>query len=92
MIVILGPIRNWSGGPVSHRLEGSQLGDDVDRNVLDVWDGTLYSLEGVFLLLDFQVQSFVFVMSKADDLYVEYLEDMYEDKRGLKKVRVRVVL
>ncbi|CAN7114960.1 unnamed protein product [Brassica rapa subsp. narinosa] len=35
------------------------------------------------------VQSFVFVMSKADDLYVAYLEDMYEDKRGLKKVRVR---
>ncbi|KAJ0261614.1 Uncharacterized protein HA466_0046990 [Hirschfeldia incana] len=35
------------------------------------------------------LQSFVFVMSKADDLYVAYLEDMYEDKRGLKKVRVR---
>ena len=54
-----------------------------------IMDGTLYSLEGVFLLLNFQVQSFVFVMSKADDLYVAYLEDMYEDKRGLKKVRVR---
>ncbi|KAG2241544.1 hypothetical protein Bca52824_096473 [Brassica carinata] len=51
--------------------------------------GALYLLEGVYLLLDFQVQSFVFVMSKADDLYVAYLEDMYEDKRGLKKVRVR---
>ncbi|CAH8381810.1 unnamed protein product [Eruca vesicaria subsp. sativa] len=35
------------------------------------------------------VQSFVFVMSKGDDRYVAYLEDMYEDKRGLKKVRVR---
>ncbi|CAG7910100.1 unnamed protein product [Brassica rapa] len=35
------------------------------------------------------VHSFVFVMSKGDDRYVAYLEDMYEDKRGLKKVRVR---
>ncbi|CAH8323590.1 unnamed protein product [Eruca vesicaria subsp. sativa] len=35
------------------------------------------------------VDSFVFVMSKGDDRYVAYLEDMYEDKRGLKKVRVR---
>ncbi|KAF3504567.1 hypothetical protein F2Q69_00043766 [Brassica cretica] len=35
------------------------------------------------------VHSFVFAMSKGDDRYVAYLEDMYEDKRGLKKVRVR---
>uniref|UniRef100_A0A1J3I3I8 BAH domain-containing protein n=1 Tax=Noccaea caerulescens TaxID=107243 RepID=A0A1J3I3I8_NOCCA len=35
------------------------------------------------------VQSFVFVMSKGEDRYVAYLEDMYEDKRGLKKVKVR---
>lgn len=39
--------------------------------------------------MDFQVQSFVFVMSKGEDRYVAYLEDMYEDKRGLKKVKVR---
>ncbi|CAH2069813.1 unnamed protein product [Thlaspi arvense] len=35
------------------------------------------------------VQSFVFVMSKGEDRYVAYLEDMYEDKRGLKKVKAR---
>jgi hypothetical protein len=35
------------------------------------------------------VQSFVFVLSKGEDRYVAYLEDMYEDKRGLKKVKVR---
>ncbi|KAM7251873.1 hypothetical protein ACFE04_023756 [Oxalis oulophora] len=36
-----------------------------------------------------QIQSFVFVMCKGDSPYLAYLEDMYEDKRGLKKVKVR---
>ncbi|KAE8704306.1 hypothetical protein F3Y22_tig00110458pilonHSYRG00467 [Hibiscus syriacus] len=35
------------------------------------------------------VQSFVFVMAKGENRYLSYLEDMYEDKRGQKKVKVR---
>ncbi|XP_023535763.1 uncharacterized protein LOC111797099 [Cucurbita pepo subsp. pepo] len=35
------------------------------------------------------VQSFVYVMAKGDNHYLAYLEDMYEDKRGQKKVKVR---
>lgn len=35
------------------------------------------------------VQSFVFVMAKEGNRYVAYLEDMYEDKKGMKKVKVR---
>ncbi|KAJ9153914.1 hypothetical protein P3X46_027302 [Hevea brasiliensis] len=35
------------------------------------------------------IQSFVFVMAKGKNHYVAYLEDMYEDKRGQKKVKVR---
>ncbi|XP_015901510.2 uncharacterized protein LOC107434541 isoform X2 [Ziziphus jujuba] len=35
------------------------------------------------------IQSFVFVMAKGENRYLAYLEDMYEDKRGQKKVRVR---
>lgn len=38
---------------------------------------------------DVQVQSFVFVMAKGENHYLAYLEDMYEDKRGQKKVKVR---
>ncbi|KAK9269604.1 hypothetical protein L1049_001381 [Liquidambar formosana] len=34
-------------------------------------------------------QSFVFVMAKEEDHYLAYLEDMYEDKKGQKKVKVR---
>lgn len=34
-------------------------------------------------------QSFVFVMAKEGNRYVAYLEDMYEDKKGVKKVKVR---
>ncbi|XP_019058013.1 PREDICTED: uncharacterized protein LOC104811654 isoform X2 [Tarenaya hassleriana] len=36
-----------------------------------------------------KVQSFVFIMDKWEGHNVAYLEDMYEDKRGLKKVKVR---
>lgn len=35
------------------------------------------------------IQSFVFVMAKEEDHYLAYLEDMYEDRKGQKKVRVR---
>ncbi|KAK7302318.1 hypothetical protein RJT34_13204 [Clitoria ternatea] len=35
------------------------------------------------------IQSFVFVMGKGEDHYIAYLEDMYEDRRGQKKVKVR---
>ncbi|MED6123059.1 hypothetical protein PIB30_045749 [Stylosanthes scabra] len=35
------------------------------------------------------VQSFVYVMGKGENHYVAYLEDMYEDRRGQKKVKVR---
>ncbi|XP_022753055.1 uncharacterized protein LOC111301551 [Durio zibethinus] len=35
------------------------------------------------------VQSFVFVMARGENHYLAYLEDMYEDKRGMKKVKVR---
>ncbi|XP_004506690.1 uncharacterized protein [Cicer arietinum] len=35
------------------------------------------------------IQSFVFVMGNGESHYVAYLEDMYEDRRGQKKVKVR---
>ncbi|KAM4092205.1 hypothetical protein ACB094_06G020500 [Castanea mollissima] len=35
------------------------------------------------------IQSFVLVMAKGENHYLAYLEDMYEDKRGQKKVKVR---
>ncbi|KGN44066.1 uncharacterized protein LOC101209069 [Cucumis sativus] len=35
------------------------------------------------------VQSFVYVMAKGENHYLAYLEDMYEDKRCQKKVKVR---
>lgn len=35
------------------------------------------------------IQSFVFVMGNGENHYVAYLEDMYEDRRGQKKVKVR---
>lgn len=44
---------------------------------------------GFFFLSDIQIQSFVFVMAKEEDHYLAYLEDMYEDRKGQKKVRVR---
>lgn len=36
-----------------------------------------------------QVHSFVFVRAEEESYYVGYLEDLYEDKRGQKKVKVR---
>lgn len=38
---------------------------------------------------DFQVHSFVFIMALEEHHYLGYLEDMYEDKKGQKKVKVR---
>ncbi|KAK4275335.1 hypothetical protein QN277_018435 [Acacia crassicarpa] len=35
------------------------------------------------------IQSFVFVMATGETHYIAYLEDMYEDRRGQKKVKVR---
>ncbi|CAA0832448.1 agenet domain-containing protein / bromo-adjacent homology (BAH) domain-containing protein [Striga hermonthica] len=35
------------------------------------------------------VQSFVFVMAEEENHYIAYLEDMYENKKGHKKVKVR---
>ncbi|XP_071725145.1 uncharacterized protein [Rutidosis leptorrhynchoides] len=35
------------------------------------------------------VHSFVFIMDVGQSNYLGYLEDMYEDKKGLKKVKVR---
>ncbi|KAL8131731.1 uncharacterized protein LOC141696841 [Apium graveolens] len=35
------------------------------------------------------IQSFVFVMAEEEDHHLAYLEDMYEDKKGQKKVKVR---
>ncbi|GAU23735.1 hypothetical protein TSUD_128390 [Trifolium subterraneum] len=40
-------------------------------------------------MVDDKIQSFVFVMGNGENHYVAYLEDMYEDKRGQKKVKVR---
>lgn len=37
----------------------------------------------------FQIHSFVLVMAKEENHYLAYLEDMYEDKKGQKKVKVR---
>lgn len=36
-----------------------------------------------------QVQSFVFIMARGENHYIAHLEDMYEDKKGQKKVKVR---
>uniref|UniRef100_A0A7N0TY86 BAH domain-containing protein n=1 Tax=Kalanchoe fedtschenkoi TaxID=63787 RepID=A0A7N0TY86_KALFE len=36
-----------------------------------------------------RVQSFVFIMAQERDGYLAYLEDMYEDRKGLYKVKVR---
>ncbi|XP_024022152.1 uncharacterized protein LOC21393879 [Morus notabilis] len=36
-----------------------------------------------------KVHSFVFIMALDDHQYLGYLEDMYEDKKGQKKVKVR---
>ncbi|KAG5002084.1 hypothetical protein AAZX31_08G316600 [Glycine max] len=35
------------------------------------------------------IQSFVFVMGKGENHYIAYVEDMYEDRRGQKKIKVR---
>ncbi|XP_027171117.1 uncharacterized protein LOC113770746 [Coffea eugenioides] len=35
------------------------------------------------------VQSFVYVMAEKENRYLAYLEDMYEDRKGHKKVKVR---
>lgn len=35
------------------------------------------------------VHSFVFIMAEEQSHYIGYVEDMYEDKKGLKKVKVR---
>ncbi|KAJ7946423.1 putative Agenet domain-containing protein / bromo-adjacent domain-containing protein [Quillaja saponaria] len=35
------------------------------------------------------VHSFVYIMAEEEGHYLGYLEDMYEDKKGLKKVKVR---
>ncbi|KAL8142183.1 hypothetical protein V2J09_015215 [Rumex salicifolius] len=35
------------------------------------------------------IQSFVFVMAQEENRYLAYIEDMYEDKKGQKKVKVR---
>lgn len=37
----------------------------------------------------FQVHAFVFVMAEKENHYLAYLEDMYEDRKGQKKVKVR---
>lgn len=40
-------------------------------------------------LISIQVHSFVFIMAEEESHYLGYLEDMYEDKKGQKKVKVR---
>lgn len=49
----------------------------------------LHGLISNINILDFQIQSFVFVMGNGENHYIAYVEDMYEDRRGQKKVKVR---
>lgn len=43
----------------------------------------------ISLPCDAQIQSFVFVMAEEERRHLAYLEDMYEDRKGQKKVKVR---
>ncbi|XP_019435679.1 PREDICTED: uncharacterized protein LOC109342113 isoform X2 [Lupinus angustifolius] len=73
----------------------TQTSDDKNSEI--VWSGVAwtcgkqlkhypaFSRNGIKIA----IQSFVFVMAKGKNHYIAYLEDMYEDKRGQKKVKVR---
>lgn len=48
-----------------------------------------WTTKSVNFAYGFQVQSFVFVMAEEEKRHLAYLEDMYEDRKGQKKVKVR---
>ncbi|KAK7276948.1 hypothetical protein RIF29_18097 [Crotalaria pallida] len=73
----------------------TQITDDKNSDI--VWSGVAWTC-GKQLKhfpafrrngIKIAIQSFVFVMAKGENHYIAYLEDMYEDKRGQKKVKVR---
>ncbi|BAT88521.1 hypothetical protein VIGAN_05203500 [Vigna angularis var. angularis] len=88
-----------------NEITGAQLTDDKDfpmsnsklSNSDIVWSGVAWRC-GKQLKhfpafwrngIKIEIQSFVFVMGKGENHYIAYVEDMYEDRRGQKKVKVR---
>ncbi|MFS7940822.1 putative BAH domain, Agenet-like domain, Agenet domain, plant type [Helianthus anomalus] len=76
----------------------NRLANNLNGRVLDiVWSGAAWTCSkhlkhfpafcrnGITIA----VQSFVYVMAEEEKCHLAYLEDMYEDRKGQKKVKVR---